>query len=310
MLAKDTLIGRMSTLEETLLLPQLINISAGNTQHNRSATLLRKGLGIVVFNILEDFIKERTTEMFSSVSTSLTNFGYLPQEMQEAATLGALKGLTARAMLEKKSQGSWLSLIQAEAMNINSTSQMNGFTISPYSLMSEGSNIYADDIPKALKCLNIEGGWDTLQRISQLTNGGIPSLKQSYMNISSRRHKAAHVAHFDYEHGWLKDAINEIFAIASSFDIALSSRCRELHRHPAVALTKTNLVNSISCRFLVHNPQKNFYSEKTSLAAPKSVKNWNDYSAAIQNVVPRCITGNQFLIALNSQSRIFNWYCG
>ena len=310
MSAKVTLIKRITAFEETLLLPQLINESAGDTPHNRSAALLRKGLGIVIFNILEDFIKERTVEMFTSVSSSLTSFSYLPKELQEAATLGALRGLSNKAALEKKAQGNWLGLIHTESMNINSTSQVNGFTISPFSLMSEGSNIYAEDIPKAMKCLNIDGGWDTLQKISTLVNGGIPDLKQSYINISTRRHRAAHVASFDYEHGWLKDAINEIFAIALSFDIALTCRCRELHSKPAVALMKSSIVSSLSCRFLIHNAQKNHFSEKISLTAKKSVKNWSDIGAAIQNIAPKCLTNNEYLIVLNSQSRITNWYCG
>lgn len=308
MSAKEKLITRMLTLDNTLLLPALINQTNGNTLANNSATLLRKGLGIVVFNILEDFIKERTVEMFTTISSSLTNFNLLPDEMQEAATLGALRGITARAVLEKKAQGNWLSLIQQEAMNINSTALVNGFTISSFSLMADGSNVYVDDIPKVMRCLNIEGGWDTLQRISNLINGGIPNLRQSFMNISSRRHKAAHVANYDYEHGWLMDSINEIYAISSSFDLALTARCRELVATPAIALIKSNIHTSVICRFLIHNPQRGYYSEKTSITSSRSVKNWTNYNTAVQNIAPRCLSNNQYLIALNSQSRITNWY--
>lgn len=307
MSAKDKLISRMSTLEATLLLPVLVNQTNGSNLQNSSATLLRKGLGIVIFNILEDFIKERATEMFSSISSSLTNFNLLPEYMQEAATLGALKGVAAKAALEKKTQGNWLGLIQQETMHINSTSLVNGFTISGLSLMAVGSNVYVEDIPNAMKCLNIEGGWETLQKISNLTNGGIPSLRQSFMNISSRRHSAAHVANFDYELGWLNDSVNEIYAIASSFDVALTARCRELSANPSVALVKAPIHNIIKCRFLVHNVQKNYYSEKNSITS-RSIKNWPNFNTAIQTIAPKCLPRKEYLITLNSQSRITNWF--
>ncbi|EKY2100756.1 hypothetical protein QNX20_002512 [Cronobacter sakazakii] len=311
MSAKDKLIERISTVEITLQLPQLINQGAGgvNAPNNKSATLLRKGLGIVIFNILEDFLKERTIEMFLSISSSLTSFSNLPNEMREAATLGALKGLVHRATLEKKTQGDWMSLVQVEALNINSTSLVNGFTISPFSLMSEGSNVYPDDLIKAMKCLNIEGGWGTLQKISSLCNGGVLDLKQSFHNISSRRHKAAHVANFDYEHGWLTEAVTEIFAIASSFDMALSARSDELLANPAIALSKCEVHDKLSLRFLVYNAQKNYYSERKGTPLARTIKNWANLSQAIQTIVPRCKLNNERLIILNSQSRIEGWHC-
>lgn len=309
MSAKDKLIMRIDTLKETLKLSQTINTTAGDSLQNRTATLIRKGLGIVAFNILEDFIKERTNEMFVSVSSSLATFGMLPDELREAATLGAIKGLAARAILTKKEQGDWINLIQLEALKINSTAQSSRYDISGLSLMSEGSNIYATDIPKALKCLNIDGGWSTLQEISLLINGGIPSLAQSFSNISSRRHKAAHVANFDYEHGWLQESINEILAISCTFDIALTAGCRKLHKKPHISLGKTRLENEIKCRFLIHNPNIGMYHEKTSPTATRSVKNWNNYQSAVQILVPRCLRDDQYLIVLNSQSRISNWYC-
>lgn len=309
MSAKDKLLTRIATLQQTLLLSQTINATAGDSPQNRTAALIRKGLGIVVFNILEDYLKERTSEMFISISSSLATFNTLPDELQEAATLGALKGLAVRASLEKKGQGDWINLIQLETLKINSTSQSNAFDISPLSLMSEASNIYDRDIPKVLKCLNIEGGWQTLQDVSLLINGGIPSLSQSFVNIASRRHKAAHVANFDYEHGWLTEAINEITAICCAFDIALSSRCRKVHNSPHIPLIKTKLQNEISCRFLLHNSINGAYQEKNALNSTRSIKNWTNYQLAVQNIVPRCIRQNQYLIVLNSQSRIIDWYC-
>ena len=295
MSAKSKLLERINTLEATLALPVLINQPLGNVAHNKAATFLRKGLGIVTFNILEDYIKERTLEMFGSVSSSMINFSYLPNDLQEAATLGALRALVGKVRNEKKNNG-----------NINSTSLVNNFTISQFSLMSESSNINADEVTKVLKCLNIDGGWGTLQRISQEIYGGVPNLSQSYGNISMRRHSAAHEAGFDYEYGWLQTAVREIMAIASSFDVALSTKCKMINLSPAVQVAKNDLSNMIKYRFLQQANNSQVYKEKISVTSA-SVKNWTDLNLAKQMLAVKCQTKSESLVILNSQTRIIDW---
>jgi len=58
--AKQDLFDRLQYLEFAIKLPQLIDNGITPNDHNGAANLLRKGLGIVAFNILEDFIKKRT----------------------------------------------------------------------------------------------------------------------------------------------------------------------------------------------------------------------------------------------------------
>ncbi|HCL9054726.1 TPA: hypothetical protein N2150_003652 [Escherichia coli] len=306
MSAKSKLLERINTLEATLALPVLINQPLGNVAHNKAATFLRKGLGIVTFNILEDYIKERTLEMFDAVSSSMINFSYLPDDLQEAATLGALRALVGKVRNEKKNNGNWLGLIQSETANINSTSLVNNFTISQFSLMSESSNINADEVSKVLKCLNINGGWGTLQRISQEIYGGVPNLSQSYGNISMRRHSAAHEAGFDYEYGWLQTAVREIMAIASSFDVALSTKCKMINLSPAVQVAKDDLSNMIKYRFLQQANNGQLYKEKVCVTSA-SIKNWTDLNLAKQMLAVKCRTKSESLVILNSQTRIIDW---
>lgn len=306
MSAKSKLLERINTLETTLALPALINQPATNITHNKTATFLRKGLGIVTFNILEDYIKERTLEMFNAVSSTLINFSHLPNELQEAATLGALKALIGKAKNEKSNNGNWLGLIQSETANINSTALVNNYIISQYSLMSEGSNINATEITKVLKCLNIEGGWNTLQRISRDIYGGIPNLNQSYTNISLRRHAAAHEAGFDYEYGWLQTAISEIIAISSSFDIAISRKCMMISAAPSTPVIKNDLNNLLKYRFLVQSTDGLTYKEKINTAS-NSIKNWPNLTLAKQILAAKCQSKSESLIVLNSQLRIIDW---
>ncbi|TED39587.1 hypothetical protein IPC1518_29605 [Pseudomonas aeruginosa] len=74
MTAKDELLGRIEHLSAAQNLPVLIDRGIVQDTHNGVANLLRKGLGIVVFNILEDFIKKRSSEALSRISASSPDF--------------------------------------------------------------------------------------------------------------------------------------------------------------------------------------------------------------------------------------------
>jgi hypothetical protein len=311
MAAKDKLLERLNTLKSTLELPDLRN-DPSFPEKLKCAIFLRKGLGIVTFNILEDYLKERAKEVFSLLSSSNVIFDVLPDELREAATLGALRALEKKAKQEKKLKADWLGLVHDETFKINSTRQVSSYNISNLSLMSENSNVLIDDVSKLLRCLNITEGWNTLQRVSQEIYGGIPSLNQSYENISMRRHSAAHEANFDYEFGWLEIAVDEIRAIAASLDLILSRQCKFITNSPSATISKNNLSGVLKYRFLVQRQMGAnntlAYSERLD-ANSKSIKNWSDYTSALAGLLPKCQSRKESLIVLNTQRRIIDWHC-
>ena len=85
MTAKDELFSRLEYLSAAKNLPELIDVGVAQSTHNGVANLLRKGLGIVAFNILEDFIKKRASEALGRISGSRIDFFKLPLKLQDAA---------------------------------------------------------------------------------------------------------------------------------------------------------------------------------------------------------------------------------
>lgn len=144
-----------------------------------------------------------------------------------------------------------------------------------------------------------------MQRISQEIYGGVPNLSQSYGNISMRRHSAAHEAGFDYEYGWLQTAVREIMAIASSFDMALSTKCKMINLSPAVQVAKDDLSNMIKYRFCNRLITVSYI--KKSLCYFSFYKNWTDLNLAKQMLAVKCRTKSESLVILNSQTRIIDW---
>src|ERR1035437_869383 len=111
MSAKSELFDRLKYLKSAVDLPVLMDNGIVISEHNGVANLLRKGLGIVAFNILEDFIKNKTSETLDFISNSRISFAKLTEELQNASISGALSALAYRAKLEKKDGGDWKLLI-------------------------------------------------------------------------------------------------------------------------------------------------------------------------------------------------------
>lgn len=304
MSAKEELIGRLEYLSAAKQLPELMDKGIAQDTHNGVANLLRKGLGIVVFNILEDFIKKRTSEALSRISTSRIEFAKLPPKLQDAAIIDALNSLSFRAKLEKKDGGDWKKLIQSETLKIHSTGKAV-FELSDLSLASSGSNVSADEVSQILTAFGLTGGWQTLKKISDAVGGGLPDLGQAYKNAASRRHSSAHEANFNYDYVWLASIKSEILAIAAALDIVLESRCRQVEGNLNTNMQDHNIDNALNYRFLhetagVYKELKNYNGN--------SVKNWTNLTAALNTLRPRLRNRNEFLIILDSTKRISDWH--
>lgn len=304
MSAKSELFSRLQYLDNAVNNQALIDDGVVPTEHNGAANLLRKGLGIVAFNILEDYIKNKALETLAHISASGVSFLDLPPKLQEASTIGALKALTFRAKLEKKDQGDWLTLIQDEAIKIHSTTN-DSYELSKFSLVSANSNVSAEEVSQLMQAFSIAGGWNKLKEVSNNINGGITDLAQSYKNATERRHNAAHTANYRYEYGWLTAIKREILSISASLDILLTARCRQIDADITKNLTDHNIDDVLNYRYL--ESHGTIYKETISVGG-RSRKNWDSCEEAIATLKPRLISNNEFLIILDSSSRVINWH--
>lgn len=308
MSAKTELFTRLKYLDEAIKNPALIDIGIAISPHNGSANLLRKGLGIVAFNILEDFIKNKTQETLDNISSAGISFNNLSEKLQVASTWGALNALKFRADMEKKNDGNWQQLIQEESLKIHSTSNET-FELSKFSFLSSGSNVTAKELIDTISAFGISGGWSKLKNVSDSINGGILNLNESYKNASKRRHKSAHTVNFSYEYSWLEGIKKEILAISASFDILLSARVRQVRQNTAIAMNEHNIDDDLNYRFLKEEQRREgkIYKELTDIRG-RSHKNWNDLDNALSSLKPRLINKQEFLIILDSSGSLIDWH--
>ena len=305
MSSKREFLERIKYLESAIALEELIDQGIAPSEHNGRANLLRKGVGIIGFNILEDYIKSRTVEALGAISSLNISFNRLPKELIQAASLGALEALFARATIIKKTNGDWLGLIQEEARKIHSTANPS-YELSSVSLASSGSNVSQADVQEILRSFDIGGGWATLKKISDKIGGGIPDLAQAYRNLADRRHSAAHSAIFQFDYAWLKSMIREIFAISASFDIALAARLRMASATSATGLGNPSIESHLGYIFL-EDAGEGVYRQTKSLGG-RSHKNWRNLDSAVGLLLPVLPTRNSFLIEIGSDRRISGWH--
>lgn len=307
MQAKTDLFIRLEYLDATINKPFLIDNGIGMNEHNGVAGLLRRGVGIVAFNILEDFIKTRTSEALESLSNSGIEFSKLPDFLQEAAIKNVLNALVFKSSIVKKNGEDWKSLIQDETLKINSTKN-TVFTISNYSLVSSGSNITNAEVSDVIKAFGISGGWTKIGSVASNIGSGIPDLGQVFNNASSRRHSAAHNATFQYDHLWLGEIKNDILSISAAFDILINARIRQICNDRSIVVCNHNIDQALNYRFLKQVANSNNYREETTLISGRAIKIWDNLNSAINSLRPKLNIRNEFLIIHNNLGKIDNWY--
>lgn len=306
MSAKIELLEKLKYINEASALPTLVDNSlTTTTEHNEIANLLRKGLSIVAFNILEDYIKKRTLEALSDIANSGMPFLNLPESLQEASISQALSSLQFQSALYKRENLDYKLLIQNETKKISSTLS-TPFDLSSYSFVSSGSNITSNEITDLIKAFGIIGGWNKLKSISDNIGAGILDLNQAYTNAAKRRHKSAHSASFRYDLSWLQSLKYEIIGIAASLDIALKSKCRQAISNPTAKLADLNIDEELNFKFLEHDGI--YYKDKKQLTS-KSIKNWKNILDAKTKYTESYLISNKLhIIIIDSSRRIKDWF--
>jgi hypothetical protein len=301
--ARLELIDRLKYLDTAAALPVLIDAGIAPSEHNSVANLLRKGMSIVGFNILEDFIKNKCYESLDLLSASGIQYLNLPVMLQELAIVEALKSLNFQANILKKDGKDYMSVIRQEAKKIASAT-LSPYSLSKYTLLSSGSNVSANEVVDFLKAFGIKGGWLQLKGVSDAIGGGIPDLASAFHNASERRHSSAHSASFLYNTSWLSNLKSEVLAICAAVDILISVRCRQAMRSPHLPLESHDINGDLNFRFLeLHGT---IYKETKSIGGP-SRKNWTVLDSAIAHHEPLLSGRKEFLIILDPRRRIANW---
>jgi hypothetical protein len=219
---------------------QDLPLSPANDPHNSSVRIIRNGLAVQCFNILEDFAKARIAEILNDISASRVRFQHLPQALQRASTIDSVSAIAFQVKLREKTDQ--ISFVQQYTTSVASTSAAI-VQLSDISFFHTSSNISKDQFCSSLSAFSIDRPWDQISGLcSRLGLSGLPS-NTIFTSLAQRRHAAAHNASVAVSETDLLQSLTDAYGLAVSFDILLSKAAQKI-----IALTATppSTFNSIA----------------------------------------------------------------
>lgn len=308
--AKENFLSRLINFEKVVS-PEnpadsvLVSRSLSEISHNERVKMLRNGLAIVSYTMLEDFIKKRVGEVFKELGTSGIDFNSLPEKLKDLAVLGALNGVKSIAEMRKRNSEDYISFIQDETSFISSTKNTT-FELSEYSFGWSKSNLSAEDINTILSIFNVAGGWDNIRSISSIININLLNPKEIFTNAARRRHSAAHDSNADSLLVDLQSYVTQSRVIAFGVDTLITQSLRQIKNNNINFLNGSvrTAVNQLSFRYIVQEDDK-WKEKKTLTGRAYRIK------FTLDEILPqsqiRAKNNNEILLIKASNNQILDW---
>jgi len=310
--AKENFISRIATFNSIIhpVLTDDISLNSKaltETLHNEKVRMLRNGMSIIGFTILEDFIKRRIGEILKIIGTTGCNFNSLPEKLKEDVTFYALKGINSRAETLKRNSEDFITFIQNETGFISSTKN-SVYELSEYSIGWDKSNLNSKDISDILGTLNVDGGWTSVQRLSSIINCSILNPDQVFKNFAMNRHKSAHNSDADSLLTDLVSFIDQSKIIAFCFDslICKSLSYIRLNNVNFLNLSLKTIPQDIKIRYL--NEVAGKWKEFANNNLTRAYRSNGDYNIIFNEAKLRAQANMEVLLIKYENNAIRDWY--
>ena len=249
--ARQSFLERIGAFRTALGEENLVSGEPAEIQRNNTARLLRNGLAVVGFAILEDFLRSRLAEILARVGNSHIPFDELPEPLRDAAVLGAARALAHFGELKRRQGEDYVSFVQNHSQLIASTVS-SSYEISGMALGWTGANLSDGDIKEIMRAFRIKDGWGNIDIVAKRVGLASPSHREAFSQAAVRRHKAAHSARTDTEVSHLVSFVPQAIGIALGFDALMSRSLKRLLEHDSAYLADSGQVQAsdVQTRFI------------------------------------------------------------
>jgi hypothetical protein len=304
-LAKLGFLESLNLLESTLEAPIVQDRAPKWKVHNGRARVVRNGVAVVSFSVLEEFIKARMGEILVDISASGVPFNDLPEDLQEAVTYGAIASIAYSSKQIDKSGKSHITFVQHEAASIAST-QAFPYAISPKAIGWDKANLGKEDVKGFMEKLKISGGWQTLREISVRVNHTLPNPAESFANAARRRHRAAHAPNTSTPFSDLVSFLTEARVIGFAYDCMLTHAKRLIERRDTEFMKKNTTIDQTGVLFRFIEQRGKFWSE-CKVPGGSVVRKSGTRNVATASAIPRVRKNKEILVVVNSTGHIVDW---
>lgn len=304
--ARKSFLERIKAFRIAIQEQALISQAPSETDHNNTARLLRNGLAIVGFALLEDFVRNRIGEVISRVGSSQIPFEELPDPLKDASVFGAVRALAYHGDLRRRQGDDYLSFIQQHSKLIGSTAS-TAYEVSALALGWDRPNITDSEVKEILRAFKIQDGWGNIDGFAARVGLTSPSLRDAFRQAAFRRHRAAHSAGADTEISHLTSFVPQAIAIALSFDALTSRSLRRFLNRDASFLADSGSIQhaDVPIRFLDPSGAK---WREVKEGHTRAVKRDADRAALTAACLARSNARDDVVIVRDSRQQPVEWY--
>ncbi len=265
---------------ELLLTDQLPLVS----EHNIRARILRHGIAVSAFAMLERYIKNVFEHMVKELSQSTILYVDLPDKLKRFILVDSISGLNNGVYFIKDEQ---LKIAYMEA-NIAAISlfKENPPTYTPLGFSPSGSNVGHEDVKKGFAAFGVQDPWGKLTTLSSAVGSGYLSLADQYRTLASARNSSAHDPAGNIPTATLQSNLHAVIVLGIAVDLL----GHEVGKAAKLCTDKTKFeteVNTIkhSIRFLDEQLDGKWAERATT--GGKIVKNYPNRAAGIASASAR-----------------------
>jgi hypothetical protein len=184
--------------------------------------LLRRGLTVTGFNLLETFITSRLEEIAGYLNGGQANFTDLPELLQRRAIRNTLEiGATRMKRMGKAASTEDLRGF-ARTVGGSIAAVDRSLSLSAFTWLWQGSNLAAPDYAAILRAFHVGEPWTQIDAIALRLGFSNSGLEQGLIDLARERHKCAHEALYGVTSIWLRTVPPRVLALGIGFDSLVS----------------------------------------------------------------------------------------
>lgn len=274
---------------------------------------LRKGLVVAAYNMFEGFLADRWSELAAFANTGHTQFGDLPESMQQKILERTVQGARAefqRSTMTLQEKKDFSSRVGSSLMAVSS-----GLQLSDLVAKWQGSNVSSDEIAQILKIFRVESPWQSLRDMTSKFGypalsgtGGVLDLESEFRELTRTRNEAAHVMGFNITSLQLRTVPTLISRVGFGVDVLLSAAVCKLQSGDQKYLRQSESVKVLSLdTFRVVERQRDYALFHQSHTRARRTDADGD---ALFNSACAAATLGQVVVRLNRQDQVRDWSVG
>ena len=302
--AQRAFVDRLGSYQRAVDSPSIVDLAPNRRKHNAQARLLRNGLCVVGFALIEDFIRSRTGEILDWLTRSRVSYLSIPAKLQAAVTHHTVRALGSRYDIIRRTEdvpsylaalgGSFASLIEPE------------LRFPHLSLGWRGSNLGTEEVKELLASLEVVDGWGNIERIAHRAGlGGTLSPQERFDTSLRSRHVAAHQATANIQPTDLQYFARDALGIALGFDAVASRGARLIAEGRSTGRpAMVDLQQTIRIRFL--QPDARGWREYLE-ASQQTIRRGSRLSTLEGQARRRAQAHRDLLVVLDGRGNPYRW---